>query len=156
MDRDKRWERVKIAVDGLCKAEATSETISVSSSDEAVAQVEAKYKEDITDEFLKPIVVGAEGRIKGLSYHSKSRSACELICDFTISDDDSLFFFNYRSDRMREIVSVFGTDPKPMEVTVPKNLVRPALSYFFQCKIQLNHASRSSSFGVQLWTFAFH
>lgn len=39
-------------------------------------------------------------------------------------DGDTLFFFNYRSDRMREIVSVFGVDPKPMEVTVPKNLVR--------------------------------
>lgn len=38
-------------------------------------------------------------------------------------DGDTLFFFNYRSDRMREIVSVFGLDDKPMEVTVPKNLV---------------------------------
>jgi len=33
-----------------------------------------------------------------------------------------LFCFNYRSDRMREIVSVFGIDPKPMEVSIPKNL----------------------------------
>lgn len=39
-------------------------------------------------------------------------------------DDDTLFFFNYRSDRMREIASVFGLPDKPMEVDVPKNLVR--------------------------------
>lgn len=71
MDRDKRWERVKIAVDGLTIAEGTSETISASSADEAVTKVEEKYKEDITDEFLKPIIVGgAEGRIKGLCYFS--------------------------------------------------------------------------------------
>jgi 2,3-bisphosphoglycerate-independent phosphoglycerate mutase len=36
---------------------------------------------------------------------------------------DTLFFFNYRSDRMREIVSVIGQLDKPMEVAVPNNLV---------------------------------
>lgn len=41
-----------------------------------------------------------------------------------VVDDDTLFFFNYRSDRMREIASVFGLPDKPMEVDVPKNLVR--------------------------------
>lgn len=41
-----------------------------------------------------------------------------------VVDDDTLFFFNYRSDRMREIASVFGLPDKPMEVEVPKNLVR--------------------------------
>ena len=39
------------------------------------------------------------------------------------ADNDTLFFFNYRSDRMREIVSVFGLPDKPMEVKVPKDLV---------------------------------
>ena len=42
-------------------------------------------------------------------------------------DGDTLFFFNYRSDRMREIVSVFGLPDKPMEVDVPKDLVCSAL-----------------------------
>jgi len=51
---------------------------------------------------LKPIVVGGDER--------------------RIKDGDTLFFFNYRSDRMREIVSVFGIDDKPMEVQVPKSL----------------------------------
>ena len=39
------------------------------------------------------------------------------------ADGDTLFFFNYRSDRMREIATVFGLPDKPMEVDVPKDLV---------------------------------
>lgn len=75
MDRDKRWERVKIAVDGLTVAEGTSETLAASNAEDAVSQVEKKYEEGVTDEFLKPIIVGgSEGRIKGesniLSYQS--------------------------------------------------------------------------------------
>lgn len=67
MDRDKRWERVKIAVEGLTIAQGTSETISATNAEDAVTKVEEKYKEDITDEFLKPIIVGGdEGRIKGM------------------------------------------------------------------------------------------
>ena len=40
-----------------------------------------------------------------------------------MADKDTIFFFNYRSDRMREITAVFGLPEKPMEVDVPKNLV---------------------------------
>ncbi|KAI0030970.1 cofactor-independent phosphoglycerate mutase [Vararia minispora EC-137] len=95
MDRDKRWERVKIAVDGLVKGEGEA-------AKDAAEAIEERYKKDETDEFLKPIILnGDEGRIK---------------------DDDTLFFFNYRSDRMREIATVFGLPDKPMEVNVPKNL----------------------------------
>lgn len=39
------------------------------------------------------------------------------------ADDDTLFFFNYRSDRMREIVSIFGVDSKPVKVQIPSGLV---------------------------------
>ena len=39
-------------------------------------------------------------------------------------DGDTLFFFNYRSDRMREIATVFGLPDKPVEVDIPKDLVR--------------------------------
>ncbi|TRM64527.1 BPG-independent [Schizophyllum amplum] len=95
MDRDKRWERVKIAVDGLVKG----------TGDEGKAPIDvvkANYEKDVTDEFLKPIIVnGDEGRVK---------------------DGDTMFFFNYRSDRMREIVTVFGLPDKPMEVDIPKDL----------------------------------
>ncbi|KAF8688920.1 phosphoglycerate mutase, partial [Rhizoctonia solani] len=87
MDRDKRWERVKVAIDGLVSGEGES-------TSDPVATIEERYKKDETDEFLKPIIL----------------------------DKDTIFFFNYRSDRMREIVSVFGLPDKPMEVTVPKDL----------------------------------
>jgi len=95
MDRDKRWERVKIAVDGLVKGEGEK-------VDDVVKAIEEKYKADETDEFLKPLIVnGDAGRIK---------------------DGDTLFCFNYRSDRMREIVSVLGLPDKPMEIDIPKDL----------------------------------
>jgi len=95
MDRDKRWERVKIAVDGLVKGEGEE-------TKDVLKTIKEHYDKDETDEFLKPIIVnGKEGRIK---------------------DGDTLYFFNYRSDRMREIVTVFGFDEKPMEVDVPKDL----------------------------------
>ncbi|KAF9005403.1 cofactor-independent phosphoglycerate mutase [Cyathus striatus] len=98
MDRDKRWERVKIAVDGLVGGVGEDGK----GQEGVVSVIEENYKKDVTDEFLKPIVVnGAEGRVK---------------------DNDTLFLFNYRSDRMREITSVFGLPEKPMEVDVPKNL----------------------------------
>ena len=59
MDRDKRWERVKIAVDGLVKGEGEK-------TEDVVKAIEEKYKEDETDEFLKPLIVnGDAGRIKG-------------------------------------------------------------------------------------------
>jgi 2,3-bisphosphoglycerate-independent phosphoglycerate mutase len=41
-------------------------------------------------------------------------------------DDDTLFFFNYRSDRVREIASLLGLPDKPIEVDIPKNIVRIA------------------------------
>lgn len=59
MDRDKRWERIKIAVDGLVKGEGEK-------AEDAVTAIEERYKKGETDEFLKPIIVnGDDGRIKG-------------------------------------------------------------------------------------------
>ncbi|CAD6580099.1 MAG: hypothetical protein CYPHOPRED_001087 [Cyphobasidiales sp. Tagirdzhanova-0007] len=95
MDRDKRWERVKIAVDALVKGEGEG-------TDDPMKTFEGRYEKNETDEFIKPIIIGGkQGRLQ---------------------DDDTIFCFNYRSDRMREISSVLGVDPKPMEVTVPNNL----------------------------------
>ena len=39
------------------------------------------------------------------------------------ADGDTLFLFNYRSDRMREISTVLGQLDKPVDVVVPKDLV---------------------------------
>ena len=116
-DRDKRWERVKIAVDGLVKGEGEK-------SNNLVDTIKARYEKDETDEFLKPIILGnsEESRIKGTFVHIFCKDHAYKAM-FHL-DDDTLFFFNYRSDRMREIASVFGLPDKPMEVDVPKNLVR--------------------------------
>jgi len=106
MDRDKRWERIKIAIDGLVSGEGTK----LEEGKTVVDTIKENYEKDITDEFLKPIIVnGDEGRIK---------------------DEDTLFFFNYRSDRMRELSSVFGLPDKPMEVTLPKDLDITTMSQY--------------------------
>lgn len=112
MDRDKRWERIKIAALGLITGKTDkgeeAESVSVSGNEKgwegAVKVVEENYKKDLTDEFLKPIIVNGEnGRLK---------------------EGDTLFFFNYRSDRMREISSVFGGLEDVEDLSIPKDLVR--------------------------------
>lgn len=64
MDRDKRWERVKIALDGLVSGEGDN-------GEDVIAAIEENYAKDVTDEFLKPIIVNGEaGRIKGGHHHT--------------------------------------------------------------------------------------
>jgi 2,3-bisphosphoglycerate-independent phosphoglycerate mutase len=46
------------------------------------------------------------------------------------AENDTLFFFNYRSDRMREIVSIFGVDSKPVKVQIPSGLVGAVWSFY--------------------------
>jgi 2,3-bisphosphoglycerate-independent phosphoglycerate mutase len=79
MDRDKRWERLQIAYDLLVKGEGLK-------SSNLVETIENYYAEDITDEFMKPIVNEA--------------------FDGTIKEDEVVIFFNYRNDRAKEITSV--------------------------------------------------
>ncbi len=84
MDRDKRWERVKIAYDALVEGKGEVATTDM------VAAVEASYQADVTDEFIKPIVrVDAEGQPVGL-----------------IKPNDVVIFFNYRNDRAKELTIV--------------------------------------------------
>nr|CAG8553376.1 6853_t:CDS:2 [Entrophospora candida] len=94
MDRDKRWERIKIAVDALTRGIGEK-------TDNPLQTIHERYNKDETDEFLKPIIVNEEGLIK---------------------DNDTLFFFNFRSDRMRQIVQTLGISPPPFEIEIPKNL----------------------------------
>jgi len=112
MDRDKRWERVETAVKGLMNGDG--ETV-----DDAVKAIKKQYKQDETDEFLKPILGGDDSRIKG-EYGVKCLRMCLTIHN---ADDNTLFFFNYRSDCMREVVSIFGVDSKPVKVQIPSGLV---------------------------------
>ncbi len=75
MDRDKRWERVQMAYDAMVYGEGHH-------SSDPVAAVAESYANGITDEFVEPVVIDGDG---------------------TISDNDSIIFFNYRPDRAREI-----------------------------------------------------
>ena len=75
MDRDKRWERVQLAYDAMVYGEGLQNADPV----EAVAE---SYAQGVTDEFVEPVVCDREG---------------------TISDNDSIIFFNFRPDRAREI-----------------------------------------------------
>ncbi|KAJ1960953.1 hypothetical protein IWQ62_004036 [Dispira parvispora] len=94
MDRDKRWERVQLAFDGLTQGKGEK-------SSDPVQTIKDRYAQDETDEFLKPIIVNEEGIIK---------------------DNDTLFFFDFRADRMRQITQAFGISPPPFDSPVPKNL----------------------------------
>jgi 2,3-bisphosphoglycerate-independent phosphoglycerate mutase len=57
MDRDKRWDRVKIAVDGLVQGTGDK----VDGEKDLIKTIEKGYEGDITDEFIKPIICGSEG-----------------------------------------------------------------------------------------------
>ena len=62
MDRDKRWERVLVALQALTEGKGDV------GSDDPVKDIEGKYAKNETDEFLKPIVYhGQEGRLQGVS-----------------------------------------------------------------------------------------
>lgn len=76
MDRDKRWERVELAMKGMILGEGEEST-------DPVATVKERYEKGENDEFLKPIVLnGQDARIKGESATLPSRhSSVSLICD---------------------------------------------------------------------------
>ena len=100
MDRDKRWDRVEIGMEGVVKGTGPD----VTSSTDPVATIKEKYAKGENDEFLKPIIVNG----------SKAR----------VQSNDTLFFFNYRSDRVREITQLLGDidrSPKP-DFPYPSNI----------------------------------
>ena len=92
MDRDKRWERVKVAYDALVEGVGAHER-------DMVAAVQKSYDADVTDEFIKPIVhVDDAGQPLGL-----------------IRANDVVIFFNYRNDRAKELTIVLTQQDMPEE-----------------------------------------
>ena len=83
MDRDKRWERLQMAYDAMVYGEGVQNSDPV----DAVAR---SYENGVTDEFMEPVVCDSRG---------------------TISNNDSIIFFNYRPDRAREITRAI-VDPE--------------------------------------------
>ncbi len=90
MDRDRRWERVKLAYDLLVRGigERTNDILST---------FDNCYKDGITDEFLRPIVCMKEGSVPVAR----------------IQEEDVVFCFNFRTDRGREITEVLSQNDFP-------------------------------------------
>lgn len=99
MDRDKRWERIKLAYDALVNGIGEKAT-------DAIAAVENAYANNITDEFILPTVIINEGQ-QPLS---------------TIKDGDVAICFNFRTDRCREITQVLTQTDYPEQQMQKLNL----------------------------------
>jgi len=83
MDRDKRWERIKLAYDAMVNGIGEKAT-------DAIAAVTQSYMNNITDEFIKPTVIVDEGQQPLVKIKNGDVSLC----------------FNFRTDRCREITYV--------------------------------------------------
>jgi len=83
MDRDRRWDRTRIAYDALTRGRSDTVTR------DPVEALRRSYEREVTDEFVKPIVVEGTPRV---------------------SDGDAVIFFNFRADRARQLTRAF-TDP---------------------------------------------
>ncbi|MDP3944842.1 MAG: 2,3-bisphosphoglycerate-independent phosphoglycerate mutase [Lutibacter sp.] len=90
MDRDKRWERIKLAYDAVVNSEGEK-------SNNALKSIEQSYANDVTDEFIKPIIMTDENG------QPKTQ----------IKTDDVVIFFNYRTDRGRELTDVLSQKDFP-------------------------------------------
>ncbi len=86
MDRDKRWERIKIAYDALVNKVGRI-------TNDILGAVEQSYEMNITDEFIKPII--------------------NQDIDGSIKDGDAVLCFNFRTDRCREITQVLTQTAQP-------------------------------------------
>lgn len=89
MDRDKRWERVKLAYDALVNAKGALAV-------DVLAAVQQSYDKGVTDEFILPIINANAG-------------------DTTIKDGDAVICFNFRTDRCREITQVLTQTDMPVD-----------------------------------------
>ena len=87
MDRDKRWERVKIAYDLLISGIGEKST-------NAAESIQKNYIQGITDEFINPIIITENNQPIGI-----------------IEKDDVVIFFNFRTDRGRELTEVLTQKP---------------------------------------------
>jgi 2,3-bisphosphoglycerate-independent phosphoglycerate mutase len=87
MDRDTRWERVKLAYDALVEGQGTL-------TPNLLKSIEDNYDNDITDEFIKPLISVDENN-KPIA---------------TIKGDDVVIFFNFRTDRGRQLTQALSQE----------------------------------------------
>ncbi|MDA9875832.1 MAG: 2,3-bisphosphoglycerate-independent phosphoglycerate mutase [Flavobacteriaceae bacterium] len=89
MDRDNRWERIKIAYDALVNNKGLH-------SSNATKTIQNNYDEGLTDEFLKPIIITDKNNAPVAK----------------IEEGDVVLFFNFRTDRGRELTEVLSQNDK--------------------------------------------
>lgn len=85
MDRDNRWERVKLAYDVIVNGIGEP-------TDNIVDSLKKNYANDVTDEFIKPLVAAKNG---------------------TVDENDVIIFFNFRTDRGRELTNMLSQNDFP-------------------------------------------
>ena len=121
MDRDRRWEREKLAFDAMVKGNAEG-----GAYHDAIARVKESYNNGVTDEFIIPFVVTDEhGHPNGV-----------------IRDDDVCIMFNFRADRARQITRVLARNSglsaqagkgliawEELDATIPRNAIPNNLHY---------------------------
>ena len=90
MDRDNRWERIQIAYDALVNGKGDTST-------NAQESIQQNYDKNVTDEFIKPIIMVDENQ------QPKA----------TIQKDDVVIFFNYRTDRGRQLTNALSQNNFP-------------------------------------------
>ena len=89
MDRDKRWERIQLAYEGIVKGEGPT-------ANSALEAIQTNYANGITDEFIKPTIILKNGKPIA-----------------TIQEGDAVICFNFRTDRCREITQVLSQQDFP-------------------------------------------
>ena len=89
MDRDNRWERVKMAYDALVHGLGEKST-------NAMNSIEKSYQNSVTDEFIKPIIM--------VDDYEKPKTS--------VKEDDVVIFFNFRTDRGRQLTEVLSQNNK--------------------------------------------
>ncbi|WP_027078950.1 2,3-bisphosphoglycerate-independent phosphoglycerate mutase [Maribacter antarcticus] len=85
MDRDNRWERVKLAYDVIVNGVGEP-------TEHITKDLQINYDNDVTDEFIKPMVAAKNG---------------------TVDADDVIIFFNFRTDRGRELTNMLSQNDFP-------------------------------------------
>ena len=98
MDRDNRWERVKLAYDAVVNNVGEQ-------TENVIDNIKAGYQNDITDEFVKPLIATENG---------------DPIAK--VSEDDVVIFFNFRTDRGRELTNMLSQNDFAEQETKKLNL----------------------------------
>ncbi|MDX1543485.1 MAG: 2,3-bisphosphoglycerate-independent phosphoglycerate mutase [Christiangramia sp.] len=90
MDRDKRWERVKLAYDLIVHGKGKQTT-------DPIAAIQESYDDNVSDEFIKPIVLTDDN----------GEPVAKL------SEKDVVIYFNFRTDRGRQLTQALSQDDFP-------------------------------------------